>query len=84
MQVIGSYRIIGALGEGGMGTVYKALDEKLGRTVALKFIRADLSDSEKTQQKFLQEARAASAMDHPNVGTVHGIEELHRMAGRSS
>src|SRR5262249_3817583 len=75
-RTIGSYTILGALGEGGMGTVYKARDEKLDRMVALKFIRVDLAERESIQRRFMQEARAASALDHPNIGTIYGIEEF--------
>src|SRR5579863_4208625 len=74
-RTFGPYRVLGALGEGGMGTVYKARDEKLDRVVALKFIRADLNERQSIQQRFLLEARSASALDHPNIGTIYGIEE---------
>jgi len=61
----GHIRILGALGQGGMGDVYSGLDERLGRKVAVKTIRADRSAS--TRQRFLREARALSALDHPNI-----------------
>ena len=74
-QTVSHYRIIGKLGMGGMGVVYKATDEKLHRIVALKCLRAEESTGSE-RNRFLQEARAASALDHPNIGVVHGIEEL--------
>lgn len=74
-QLIGNYRLLGALGAGGMGVVYRAHDEKLDRVVALKFIGAELEHHGSIQKRFLQEARAASSLDHPNIGTIHGIEE---------
>jgi serine/threonine protein kinase/tetratricopeptide (TPR) repeat protein len=58
-----------------MGVVYKALDLKLERTVALKFLPNDLAVSDRDKQSLLREARAASALDHPNIGVIHGIEE---------
>jgi tetratricopeptide (TPR) repeat protein/tRNA A-37 threonylcarbamoyl transferase component Bud32 len=69
---VGNYEIVGRLGAGGGGVVYKALDSKLQRTVALKFLPADRRGE---APRFLQEARAASALDHPNIGVIHGIEE---------
>jgi serine/threonine-protein kinase len=74
-QTITHYRITEKLGAGGMGVVYKALDLKLQRPVALKFLSPDLVFSSKDKEILLREARAASALDHPNIGVVHGIEE---------
>jgi serine/threonine-protein kinase len=72
---LGSYEILAKIGAGGMGEVYRALDTKLGRHVALKFLPSHLSANSDSRTRFLQEARAAAALDHVNVGTVHGIEE---------
>ncbi len=73
--VAGNYQIAGIAGSGGMGVVYRALDLKLQRNVALKFLPSDLNASERDKQRFLQEARTASSLDHANIGVIHAIEE---------
>ncbi len=72
---VGDYQILGIVGAGGMGVVYKALDLKLERTVALKFLSQDMNIGEKEKERFLREAKAASALDHTNIGVIHGLEE---------
>ena len=70
---LGRYRIVAKLGEGGMGTVWRAEDPALGRTVALKLLSPALLGSEQTRQRFQREARAASQLRHPNISTVHDV-----------
>jgi tetratricopeptide (TPR) repeat protein/class 3 adenylate cyclase/tRNA A-37 threonylcarbamoyl transferase component Bud32 len=72
---VAQYSVLGLLGAGGMGLVYKARDERLGRHVALKFLTPYLSTQPAAKQRFLVEARAAAALDHPNICTIHEIGE---------
>ena len=73
--VAGRYRVLGAAGEGGMGVVYKAEDTRLRRTVALKFLPASLARDLEAKKRFLREAQAAAALDHPNICPVHEVDE---------
>ncbi len=74
-DVVGNYKILGLAGAGGMGVVYRALDLKLERTVALKFLPEHVVSSPEDKERFLREARFACSLDHPNVGVIHGLEE---------
>jgi len=82
-QLFGNYKITAKLGAGGQGTVYKAVDQKLGRTVVLKILPAELTVKEANLKRFEREAQLASALDHPNICTIFDMDEangLHYIA----
>ena len=76
-STLGNYKILEKLGEGGQGTVYKAIDSKLGRTLVIKVLPAELTSKEANLKRFEREARLASALDHPNICTIFDLNEIN-------
>jgi eukaryotic-like serine/threonine-protein kinase len=74
-RTVAHYQILEPCGSGGMGVIYKALDQRLGRHVALKFLSPHLIVRADAKRRLLREARAAAALDHPNICTIHDVGE---------
>ena len=76
---LGNYDVLSVLGRGGMGVVLKAFDDSLHRIVAIKVLAPELASSTKARRRFVREARAAAAINHPNVITIHAVDEQSGM-----
>jgi serine/threonine protein kinase len=75
-QTLAHYKILEKIGQGGMGAVYLALDTKLDRKIALKVLPPELAESEERRTRFKREAKAIAALNHPNIITIHSVEEV--------
>ena len=79
-QEVAHYRIVERIGEGGMGEVYKAVDLRLNRIVALKFIAQQAGADDRAQQRLLEEAQAAAALNHPHIATVYELGQANGLS----
>ncbi len=79
-STLGHYQVVGLLGKGGMGEVYLADDTRLDRRVALKVLSPELASDPARRERFFREARAAAALNHPNIVTIHSVEEADGVA----
>ncbi len=77
---LGPYEIVAALGAGGMGEVYRARDTKLDRAVAIKILPESFAHDPERLARFEREAKTLAALNHPNIGGIHGLEECERRA----
>ena len=75
-STLGHYKMLEKLGSGGMGEVYRAHDTKLGRDVALKVLPSEAADDLERRKRFDREARAIASLKHPNIVTIHSVEEV--------
>jgi serine/threonine protein kinase len=73
-RTVSHYRLESEIGRGGMGIVYRAVDTRLGRTIAIKMLPAEATADPDRHRRFVQEARAASALNHPHIVTIHDID----------
>src|SRR6185369_5089289 len=74
-KIVGSYRVVEEIGQGGMGVIYRATDTRLGRSAALKFLPEDMTRHPEALSRFKREAQTASALNHPHICTIYGVDE---------